>query len=168
MKLTPDQIQAIQQWAAAGDTLNDIQRKLKAELNVNCTYMDLRLSLIDLGIKLQDKPKEAPTPVTAVTPVTAAPAAAADSPFFAEDAEVAAELPPAGSGKVTVTLDELTLPGTIASGKATFSDGKTLSWYVDQMGRLGMKAPEPGYQPPEADVPEFQTQLDRVLMQAGF
>jgi hypothetical protein len=36
------------------------------------------------------------------------------------------------------------------------------------MGRLGMKAPEPGYTPPPADVAEFQNQLDRVLMQQGF
>jgi hypothetical protein len=156
MKLTPEQIKIVTQWAEAGDTLNDIQRKLKAELEVGCTYMELRLSLLDLGISLKDKPKQAPAAPAAAAPATPA----QDSPFFTD-----AGTPPAAS--VTATLDELTIPGTMASGKATFSDGKTISWYLDQSGRLGMQAPEPGYQPPAADIPEFQTQLDKLLLQAG-
>lgn len=162
MKLTPEQTEAVRQWAEAGATLNDIQRQLKTVLGVSCTYMDLRLGLLDLGIKLLDKPREQP-PAAAAAPAPEEPLP--DSPFF-NDAEDAEEAPAAGG--VLVTMDELMLPGTMASGKATFSDGKTISWFVDQMGRLGMKAPEAGYQPPAEDVPEFQTQLDRLLMQAGF
>jgi hypothetical protein len=56
----------------------------------------------------------------------------------------------------------------LASGQATFSDGKTASWYLDELGRLGMKAPEPGYKPPAADIPMFQRELDRALKRAGF
>jgi hypothetical protein len=160
MKLTPEQIETIRGWAAGGANLNDIQRQLKTDLGVSCTYMDLRLTLLDLGISLQDKPR-APEPVAAPAP-TAAPAA----PLAEASGDLADDLPAAG-GAVQVTLDELTIPGTMASGKATFSDGKTISWYVDQMGRLGMKSPEVGYQPPQQDIPEFQNQLDRVLMQAG-
>jgi hypothetical protein len=163
MKLTPEQTETLRQWAEAGANLNDIQRQLKSELGVSCTYMDLRLGLMDLGIKLQDKPREQPAP----EPVSATAAESApESPFF-DNAEDASDEAAAG-GAVRVTLDELTIPGTMASGKATFSDGKMISWFVDQMGRLGMKAGEPGYQPPAEDVPEFQTQLDRLLMQAGF
>jgi hypothetical protein len=36
------------------------------------------------------------------------------------------------------------------------------------MGRLGLGGAPQGYQPPSADVPAFQRQLDRVLMEAGF
>jgi hypothetical protein len=157
MKLTPEQIETVRQWAAAGDTLNDIQRKLKSELEVNCTYMDLRLGMIDLDIKLVEKPKAAPA-LASPAPV----AAPLDTPLSAEGGDAAP------ASQVQVTLDELTLPGTMASGKASFSDGKILSWYVDESGRLGMKAPDPSYQPPQQDIPEFQAQLDRLLMQAGF
>jgi hypothetical protein len=153
MKLTPEQIETVRSWAASGASLNDIQRQLKTELGVSCTYMDLRLTLLDLNISLLDKPR-APEPVVEATPAPAP----AD--------ELGDDLPDTASS-VKVSLDELTIPGTMASGKATFSDGKTISWYVDQMGRLGMKAPEAGYQPPQQDIPEFQNQLDRVLMQAG-
>jgi hypothetical protein len=159
MKLTPEQIEAVRGWAAAGASLNDIQRKLKSELGVGCTYMDLRLALLDLGISLLDKPRT-PDPVPVPAPQ---PAPATETGSWGDESDVT----DTGGGSVSVTLDELTIPGTMASGKATFSDGKTISWYVDQMGRLGMKAPEPGYQPPPADIPDFQNQLDRVLMQAG-
>lgn len=82
--------------------------------------------------------------------------------------EAASPQEPAGTGNVTVTLDVVTLPGTMVSGKATFSDGKTASWYLDQFGRLGLRAVEPGYQPPPADIPVFQKQLQRLLQKQGF
>ncbi|HVV71326.1 MAG TPA: hypothetical protein VHI52_07485, partial [Verrucomicrobiae bacterium] len=65
-------------------------------------------------------------------------------------------------------VDQLAVPGAMVSGKATFSDGTTASWYLDQMGRLGLKASTPGYQPPAADIPVFQQELDLALQRAGF
>lgn len=163
--LSPEQLDAVSQWAEQGATLNDIQQRLKTDFGMTLTYMEARLLMIDVGVRLKDKPRE-PDPV-----------AAAPAPAPSQDVEPAAEDEPAdyntdpaamGTGKVTVTVDEICIPGALVSGKATFSDGKTLSWYVDQMGRLGMKAPEPGYKPPPADVAAFQNELDRVLMQQGF
>jgi hypothetical protein len=65
-------------------------------------------------------------------------------------------------------VDELTKPGAVLSGKVTFSDGQKADWYLDQMGRLGLAPEKPGYRPSEADLEEFQTQLDRELARYGF
>lgn len=166
--LSSEQLASVSRWAEDGATLNEVQQRLKAEFGITLTYMEARLLMIDVGVKLKDKPREpdpaekpAPAPAPAESPANADEGEDMD---YADD-EVTA---PMGTGQVSVTVDELFIPGALVSGKATFSDGKTLSWYVDQMGRLGMKAPEPGYKPPPADVPAFQKELDRVLMQQGF
>lgn len=150
--LSPDQQATVQQWATEGATLNDIQERLKTQFGLNFTYLDLRLLLVDLQVRLKDKPRPA-EPIVAATPP--APETAAQ------------EAAPAGQG-VSVRVDEIAIPGSLISGKVTFSDGKTASWFIDQMGRPGMRSPEPGYQPPAGDMPKFQNELDRVLMEAGF
>lgn len=144
-QLSPEQHAAVTQWAADGANLNDIQQRLKSEFNVTMTYLDARLLMLDLQVKLKDKPKP-------VEPVV----------------EAAPQPIPAAPGGVTVGVDEVTLPGAMISGRVTFSDGKSAAWFIDAQGRPGMKAPEPGYQPPAGDMPIFQAELDRVLMQAGF
>jgi hypothetical protein len=35
------------------------------------------------------------------------------------------------------------LEGAIISGRATFSDGNTAMWFMDQTGRFGMRGPDP-------------------------
>ncbi len=164
-KLTTEQDQAVRQWAADGANLNEIQDRLKREHDIMLTYLDARLLVAGLGLKLQEKPKEAP-PKAADAP---APQSPADD--FADDAVEADVLPPSGpgaGGRVTVKVDTIAIPGMLVSGKATFSDGKTASWYLDDMGRLGMNAPEAGYKPPAADIPVFQRELDVALKRAGF
>ena len=168
-KLTADQQKTVATWAAEGATLNDIQDRLKRELEFTLTYMETRLLVMELGLKLQDKPKEKlpePEPEPAALPPGSEDdeVAGQDTPF--DDA--ATPPAPAGTGNVTLTLDVVTVPGTMASGKATFSDGKTASWYLDQFGRLGLRAVEPGYQPPPNDIPVFQKELQRLLQQQGF
>jgi hypothetical protein len=172
-QLTSEQLSTVGRWAADGATLNEIQQRLKTEFGVTITYMEARLLIIDAGVKLKDKPRE-PEPASSPPPSDQAAPEGDESPLdpsvddeldYREDPDAA---PPAGAGRATVTVDELIIPGALVSGKATFSDGKTISWFIDQMGRLGMKAPEPGYKPPAADVPAFQKELDRVLMQQGF
>ena len=158
---SPEQRAALEQWAADGATLNDIQHKLKAEFGVNITYLDARLLLLDLQVKLKDKPREQPKPEEAAPP----PDADAAQEVGIDEASSPT---PAGAGNVTVTIDQLAIPGALVSGKVTFSDGNTAGWYLDQSGRLGLRAPDPGYRPPPADVPVFQAELDRVLVQAGF
>jgi hypothetical protein len=67
-------------------------------------------------------------------------------------------------GNVTVELDRVVRAGAIASGSVTFSDGVTGSWYVDQMGRLGItKVSKPGYQPSREDIEAFQMELQTKL-----
>ena len=147
--LSPEQQTSVAQWAADGATVNDIQQRLKTEFEVTLTYLDVRLLLVDLNVKLKEKEKpKDPEPVPAPPPAEAGTGAA--------------------GSEVTVTLDDLAIQGAMCSGNVTFSDGKTAAWYIDQGGRLGMRAPEPGYQPPEADVPVFQEELERVLAAAGF
>lgn len=157
---SPEQRAALEQWAADGATLNDIQHKLKSEFGLNITYLDARLLLLDLQVKLKDKPREQPKPEEPAQP----PSAATDAPPMGDEPAPAS----AGSSSVTVTIDPLAIPGALVSGKVTFTDGQTAGWYLNQSGRLGLRAPDPGYRPPPADVPVFQAELDRVLMQAGF
>ena len=77
-------------------------------------------------------------------------------------------LPPAGN--VTVDVDGVTLiPGAIASGTVTFSDGVTGKWIVDQYGRPGFtEISQPGYRPSKEDAQAFMQELDAALRQKGF
>lgn len=161
MTLTSEQLAAVRQWAAEGATLNDLQARLKQQFGVSLTYLEARLLMVDLQVSVQDKPREKP----AAEEPAPAPALAAEAPPSPPDEEPA---PAPAGGSVTVTVDQLAIPGAMVSGRVTFSDGKTGAWYIDQMGRLGMRAPEQGYQPPPADIPVFQNELDRLLAQAGF
>ncbi len=139
--LTPEQQATLEQWAADGATLNDVQARLKSEFGIGITYMEARLLLIDLQVKIKDKVKDVPKPAEAV----AAPA----------------------SGGIVMTVDPAPVPGAIISGTVTFSDSVTAKWFLDEMGRPGLKAADPTYQPPAEDIPEFQRELDRILSEAG-
>jgi hypothetical protein len=75
--------------------------------------------------------------------------------------------PAAGTGKVSVTVDQLMRPGSMVSGKVTFSDGQKADWYLDQQGRLGLAPAVQGYRPPQSDIAEFQVALDRELQKMG-
>ena len=77
-------------------------------------------------------------------------------------------LPTAGGGKVTVTVDQITRPGSIVSGKVTFSDGQVADWYLDQMGRLGVVPKQQGYKPSAADVQDFQIVLQQEVAKLGY
>jgi hypothetical protein len=155
MKLTPEQIETVKAWAAEGETLSGIQKRLKSELDLSFTYLDTRMLVGDLGIELDEwkpKPKEEkPAEESAPTPEA--------------EAEI---LPEPAPGGVKVMVDKITRPGAMVSGRATFSDGNTSGWYVDQYGRLGLDPSTPGYRPPQADIPAFQAALDRELRKLGF
>ena len=159
-KLTDEQKQTVAQWAADGANLNDIQSRLKETFELVLTYFDTRLLVMELGLKLQDKQKE-------VVKVPEAPAAAAPEPpddLESDDADWAppGEAPPSG-GKLTVGLDQIAIPGMMASGTVTFSDGKDARWTLDSSGRLGLSGVGAGYQPPPTDIPFFQRELQRLL-----
>jgi hypothetical protein len=141
-KLTPDQIDSLKKLAAAGASMSDLQRHLKQEHGISITYMDTRFLILDLGIELVEEPKEEPKP----------------------EEEKPAPVP---TGKVTVTMDTLTLPGALVSGKVTFSDGETAIWMLDQSGRPGLDPDTAGYRPSQEDVMEFQVQLRSLIEKSG-
>lgn len=158
MKLDEAQRQKVAAWIAEGLKLSEIQTRIGKELGVAMTYMDVRFLVDDL--KLTPKDPEPPKPA-APNPLTA-PAAPATS--------LAPEVPGAATpaGGVSVTVDQLARPGTMVSGKVTFSDGQVADWYLDQTGRLGVVPAVQGYKPTAADVQEFQLALQNELAKMGF
>jgi hypothetical protein len=99
---------------------------------------------------LKLKPKDPPPPPKPATPLPTEPE------------------PTAVAGGVNVTVDQLTRPGALVSGKVKFSDGKSADWFLDQTGRLGLAPAEKGYKPPAADLEKFQTSLQTELQRLGF
>lgn len=153
MILEDAQKQRVAEWIADGMKLSEIQSKLDAEFGVRMTYMEVRFLMDDLSLK----------PVDPVPPPEE-PAAAAQTAGEPPDAGEA----PAGLGGVSVSVDHVTRPGSVVSGRVTFSDGVASEWYLDQMGRLGLVPSTPGYKPSEEDVMSFQTQLQQQLSKQGF
>lgn len=154
-KLTDEQVAQVRAWAAEGVDLNGIQKRLATECGVHMTYMDVRFLLLDYGIEIATAPEATPAPA----PEAAAPAAEAPAPAAQPDAATA----PAG-GKVSVTLDELQLPGTLISGKVSFPSGGSGSWFIDQAGRLGWS--DLSGKPTQYEMQDFQTQLMQMLQGA--
>lgn len=165
MNLNDEQRQQVAGWVADGLKLSEIQSRLAVELGVRLTYMEVRLLVDDLKLTLKD-----PEPVKPVGPI-GQPASAspnsAGTPAPTPQPETPAPAAPSGSG-VSVTVDELTRPGAIVSGKVTFSDGQQGDWYLDQAGRLGVVARQQGYKPSAADVQQFQMALEREMAKLGF
>lgn len=160
-QLTTEQLAHVETWAAEGATLNDIQDRLKKEFSITLTYLEARLLMADVGVRLKDKERPIEKKPEPMPEAEAPPRDGAEFPLN--------EAPtPTPGGGVTLKVDQIAVPGTLASGRVTFSDGVTVAWYVDQMGRLGLSGAPQGYQPPPADVPVFQRQLDRALVEAGF
>lgn len=159
MTLDETQRKKVAQWIAEGLKISEIQNRLASELGVRMTYMDVRFLVDDL--KLVPKDVEPPKPIAPVVPGPATPPPA-DAP--------GAELPtaPGAPGKVSVSVDQLTRPGAVVSGKVTFSDGNIAEWYIDQTGRLGLAPQQAGYRPPAADLQQFQAALEVELSKLGF
>lgn len=196
MQLTPEQKAAVVSWVAAGDNLSAVQKKLSEQFKVSLTYRDVRFLVDDLNLELKDAaPKVDTSDVTKAQPPPSASKPAAEKKGFFDKAkeklglakdtpaeeddlppeeefaeEDLAEAAPAGAGNVAVTVDKVTLiPGALASGTATFSDGVTAKWIVDQYGRPGFtEVSQPGYRPSAADAQAFMQELSRVLQQRGF
>jgi hypothetical protein len=197
MTLTPEQKQAVASWIAAGDSLSAVQNKLSEQFNLSLTYRDVRFLIDDLNLELKDSaPKLDASDVTRTQPRAPSPAAAPGEGtperkgFFdkakeklglgkeePDDTDLEEELPedefddsPAPGSQVSVTVDEVTLiPGALASGNVTFSDGVTAKWLVDQYGRPGFsEVSTPGYRPSPGDAQAFMQELSRALQKRGF
>jgi hypothetical protein len=176
MSLSPEQKQAVSGWVAAGDNLSTVQKKLLEQFKVSMTYMDVRFLVDDLNLALKDPAPKVDT--SDLSKAKAAPAAADEStpgsleedpmtPGVAPE-EFAEDLPAAG-GAVTVSVDRVTLiPGALASGTVTFSDGVTGKWIVDNYGRPGFsEISQPGYRPSPADGQAFMQELSAALQKKG-
>ena len=167
MNLDEAQRTKVAEWIAQGLKLADIQNRLISELHVTMTYMEVRMLVDDL--KLMPKDPEPVKPIeTALSPSAVPPAAGARSPLAGPGAAMPKPAPSTGGpGKVNLSVDQLTRPGAVVSGKVTFSDGITAAWQIDQAGQLGLIAPQPGYRPPASDVQPFQTALEAELSKLG-
>lgn len=162
MKLEPNQQAVVSRWVGEGLKLADIQKRIASEFNLSLTYMEVRFLVDDLKLVPKD-PEPPKTPPADKLAAPDAPAHAA-APSPTPQATPLAPVP----GGVTVDVDAVTRPGAIVSGKVTFSDGKTASWYLDQLGRLGVVPAEPGYKPPAEDLQSFQAALEQQLAKLGF
>ena len=173
MSLTPEQSAAVSTWVAAGDNLSTIQKKLREQFSIALTYMDVRFLVDDLNLQLKDPaPKADTSDLSKTQPKSAAPGAGAHAPPSAvpgEDDLADEALPPAGPGSVILDVDSVTLiPGAIASGKVTFSDGVTGKWIIDNQGRPGFtEISQPGYRPNPEDAKSFMAQLEAELQRRG-
>jgi hypothetical protein len=161
MNLDESQKLKVTQWIADGLKLAEIQSRLQQEFGLRLTYMEVRFLVDDL--KLTPKDPEPPKPVPTLPPPT--PPVPAASPAAAP--KLAPLEPAPGAGKLAVTADAIARPGTLVSGKVTFSDGETGEWYLDQAGRLGVAPKTKGYRPSPADVQDFQAELETVLAGMG-
>ncbi len=169
MNLIDAQKQQVSAWLEQGLKVADVQKKMAAELGVTMTYMEVRFLLDDLRLKPKDpEPPKQPAPASPIAPASSiAPASAgAPAPIAGVGAAPAAAAP--GLGGVKLSVDTLARPGTVVSGKVTFSDGQTADWYLDQMGRMGVVPAQKGYKPSQADVMDFQEQLQMELQKLGF
>lgn len=162
MKLDEPQRLAVAKWIAEGAKLAEIQNRLAAEFGLKLTYMEARFLVDDLKLTPKD-----PEPPKVVAPPPAAAQPLKTQPVPADEIPAADEvLPPAS--KVAVTVDQITRPGSLISGKVTFSDGQLADWYLDQTGRLGVVPKVAGYKPAAADVQDFQLALQREVAKLGY
>ena len=192
MSLTPEQKATVTTWVTAGDNLSVVQKKLLEHFKITLTYRDVRFLVDDLDLTLKDPaPKAdtsdlsksaAPKPVGGVpSPRSAsdsapAPDATEDLPPDAGEADLPPDeetLPPEDAGtptSVTVVVDKVTLiPGALAGGSVTFSDGVTGKWIIDQQYRPGFtEISQPGYRPSPADAQAFMQELGRAMQARGF
>jgi len=151
MNLDEAQRQKVAGWIEEGATISEIQKRLETELGIRMTYLDVRLLVDDLKLIPRD-------------PVTSEESKPESDDTDASTAGESA----AGTGGVSVTVDQVTRPGAMISGKVTFSDGNTAEWYLDQTGRLGIAPAVQGYRPSQEDVMAFQTELQNALAKLGF
>ena len=181
MSLTPEQKTTVATWVAAGDNLSAVQKKLLEHFKITLTYRDVRFLVDALNLTLKDPAPKADASDVTKAPPAPAPAAAQNLPSDeadSADAE-APEAPlgddatpaaPAGPSSVTVVIDAVTLiPGAIAGGTVTFSDGVTGKWIIDQQYRPGFtEISQPGYRPSPADAQAFMQELGRAMQTRGF
>jgi hypothetical protein len=148
MSLSEEQKASVANWVEAGEEMGAIQNRIKNEFGLTLTYMEVRFLLDDLKVVPKSEPE--PEPDTKD-----------------EDSEVLEPEPAPGPGRVSLTIDQITKPSALISGKVTFSDGQRAEWMLDQMGRLSLNPDTPGYRPAQDDVMAFQMELQSMARRQG-
>ena len=158
MELSDEQKTCVSGWVAEGMGLSDIQKRLKNELGIGLTFMDVRFLVSDLELKLKTEEKKPAVddPVDDVGSTSPAPDPEAEFSLDSDDSS-------SEDAAVSVEVDKVVRPGAAVSGSVVFSDGKKADWYMDQFGQLGIIPPEDGYQPSPEDVEAFQAELRNSL-----
>ena len=162
MNLDEAQRQQVAAWIAAGAKLSEIQNRLLSEFGKKLTYMEVRFLVDDLKLTPKD-----PEPPKVIAPPAAAKPAVDAAALPGDEAALPPTMQPGGGG-VSVSVDQLTKPGAMISGKVTFSDGQIADWYLDQTGRLGVVPKQAGYKPSATDVQNFQAALQQEIAKLGF
>ena len=158
MNLDEGQKKKVTGWIAEGLKLSDIQKRIETEFGLRLTYLEARLLMNELQLSPKDQEVKA-APVTSKTLDTKT-TGPAPVPGDAAAAPI--------GGRVSVTVDNVTRPGALVSGKVSFTDGQSADWFLDQMGRLGFAPKQQGYRPPEADLEVFQAELQSELQKLGY
>ena len=184
MNLNEEQLKSVAAWFAGGASLDEIQKRLAAEFGVHLTYFDLRMIVAELpqpeekdvkdeGRDKRDPPEgNEPGAPSCAHPEGGEAEESSFSSVEGDGADAQERVPPeAGetpASTLSVTVDALMIPGTMASGNVVFSDGVKGKWYLDQMGRLGLGGDLPqGYRPSPADAALFQARLMEALRAKG-
>ena len=181
--LSAEQVAQIQSWVDEGADLSEVQDKLRSEMDVHVTYMEMRFLMDDLGIQQKSDPEPEPEEPEEEA---AEPREVVDA-IFDEEEEGAEAAPPSeeqstqqgepepeldvekpAAAEVSVTVSKVQQPGMAISGKVTFGGGNSADWWIDQMGQLGMKPDKEGFRPTEAEVMAFQKELQRVVQESGY
>ena len=156
MDITELQKSTIAEWVKKGETIAIIQRRLREEMELSLTYMDVRFLVDDLNL-VYSEPVEA-CQIEKENAVNEEPVEAIDA---IEEPELVCS--------VQVNVDPVTPPGSLVCGTVNFSDGKQMSWQLSAAGQLGLvPGDDPEYRPNPEDLQEFQTQLQQVLQKHGY
>ncbi len=178
MQVTEDQKKTIGEWIQSGADLGKIQQSLKEEFGLNLTYLDTRFLLGDLGLEvIQEEEQEVIDPEESISEEKdSSEISNEEEPESKSEEEESLPDDPEKeevnenenrTANVNLTVDSLTQPQCVISGKVTFSDGKDAAWYIDQIGRLGLNPDEEGYSPTQDDLAVFQSELRDVLSKQG-
>lgn len=151
-QLTNEQIAAVAELVNGGAKLGDVQKFLNEQFGISMTYMEVRFLVDDLDLTVKD-------PKVEEKKTEEAPATSGDTSAQPEQSAENASV----QGGVTVEISPVQIPGTIVSGKVTFTDGVTSMWSLDANGRLQLEGAAPDYRPSQADIEDFQQKLQTIL-----
>ena len=159
MEFTDTQKATITEWIQGGDSLAEVQRRLREEFQLSMTYMDVRFLVDDLDISMAEPEAEAAS-ADCETSESSEGSGEATEPEIVDEG---------GTGSVSVDVDAIMRPGSLVSGSVRFSDGASLGWQLSASGQLGLiPGDDPDYRPSPEDVQSFQTQLEAVLQKKGY